>query len=228
MRDGLWLLQGEAMKRRHLADPPYDPDKQRFNDGKADARGRLWVGTIDDARAPDASLYCWTPRGGFERVAHGVATSNGVAFSPDGRHALWADTRGHRVLRLALDAEDALPTGTALWHAFDPKVDGQPLETYGGRPDGAAMDAEGGYWVAMFEGKRLVRLDPQGRELQVLRLPVRCPTMPAFGGADGRTLFITTARENRPPEELAAEPMAGRVLQVRTGVTGLPAHLVHV
>jgi sugar lactone lactonase YvrE len=79
--------------------------------------------------------------------------------------------------------------------------------------------------VAMFEGQRLLRLSPQGELLRTVRLPVRCATMPTFGGADLRTLYITTARDNRPAHELAAQPWAGCVLQLRVDVPGLPANL---
>ena len=100
-----------------------------------------------------------------------------------------------------------------------------PIEGYGGRPDGAAVDEQGRYWVAGFEGQRLARFAPDGTRLADLPLPVRCPTMPCFGGADRKTLFITTSREKRPPEEIAAQPLAGRVLQMRVDVPGLPSHL---
>ena len=112
-----------------------------------------------------------------------------------------------------------------LFARFDKRAEGQTLDNYGGRPDGAAVDVEGCYWAAMFEGQRLVRLSPEGAVLQELRLPVRCPTMPTFGGSDLRTLYITTAREKRPAEELAAQPLAGCLLQVRVDVPGLPAHV---
>ena len=92
--------------------------------------------------------------------------------------------------------------------------------------NGAAVDVEGAYWVAMFEGARLLRLSPQGEVLQSVELPVRCPTMPCLGGPDGRTLYVTTAREGRPADELSAQPLAGCVLQARVEVPGLPAHTV--
>jgi sugar lactone lactonase YvrE len=62
--------------------------------------------------------------------------------------------------------------------------------------------------------------------VQEIKLPVRCPTMPCFGGTDLKTLYITTARENRPADELAREPLAGCVLQLRVDVPGLPANVV--
>ena len=78
----------------------------------------------------------------------------------------------------------------------------------------------------MFEGKRLVRIAPDGRIEREVAVPVRCPTMPCFGGPDLKTLYITTAREKRPADELAREPLAGCVLQLRVDVPGLPANFV--
>ena len=78
----------------------------------------------------------------------------------------------------------------------------------------------------MFEGQCLLRLSPEGQVLQTLHLPVRCPTMPTFGGADLRTLYITTAREKRPTEELAAQPWAGCVLRAAVDTPGLKANTV--
>jgi sugar lactone lactonase YvrE len=90
------------------------------------------------------------------------------------------------------------------------------------------MDAEGCYWVAMFEGARVLRIAPDGRVVHEIALPVRCPTMPCFGGADLKTLYITTAREKRPADELAREPLAGCVLQLRVDVPGLPANFARL
>jgi sugar lactone lactonase YvrE len=76
----------------------------------------------------------------------------------------------------------------------------------------------------MFEGQRLLRLSPEGDVLAEVALPVRCATMPCFGGDDLRTLYVTTAREKRPAAELERQPWAGRVLQMRVDVPGLPVH----
>jgi len=93
-------------------------------------------------------------------------------------------------------------------------------QSYGGRPDGGAVDSEGAYWCAMFEGGRILRFSPTGELLREIRLPVRCPTMIAFGGADLRTLYITTARSNRPDAELVQYPLSGCVLSLRVDVAG--------
>ena len=111
---------------------------------------------------------------------------------------------------------------------FPAKAMDRDLAAYGGRPDGAAVDAEGGYWVAMYEGARLLRLAPDGTVTREIALPVRCPTMPCFGGADLKTLYITTARDKRPADELAREPLAGCVLRLRVDTPGLPANMARL
>lgn len=220
-RDGLWTLDTTTGAQTLLAGPPYDAARLRFNDGKVDPAGRLWVGSISDAREPEAALYRFGG-GAFAAQVPGLTTSNGLAWSPDGRRVHWSDTKAHRVYVADFDVAAGTLANPRVFAEFPPRTAG---EAYGGRPDGAAMDAEGCYWAAMFEGGALVRIAPTGEILQRLALPATCPTMPTFGGADLRTLFITTAREKRPADELAREPLAGAVLQLRVDVPGLPATL---
>ncbi|MFN7695017.1 MAG: SMP-30/gluconolactonase/LRE family protein [Burkholderiales bacterium] len=215
-RDGLFAFDEGRLEK--LADPPYDPSKQRFNDGKVGPDGAWWIGTIDDARTPNAALYRCAPSG-IELAASGITNSNGLAWSPDARSMYWADTKAHTVYRMPFDGGQL---GERMaWAQWAPRETTEPLEAYTGRPDGAAVDEAGCYWVAMFEGQRLLRLSPSGALLQTVMLPVRCPTMPAFGGSDMRTLFITSSREKRPTEELAAQPWAGAVLTLRVDTPGL-------
>jgi sugar lactone lactonase YvrE len=224
MRDGLFHFDPRSGERSELAPPPYDPREERFNDGKADPQGRFWAGTIYEPRtAPKATLQRWAD-GALERVADGVTVANGLAWSPDGRTLYWSDTKAHRILAYDFDLAEGTLSRQRVFAQFAPRAEGQALADYGGRPDGAAVDREGHYWVAMFEGQRLLRLRPDGSVERELPLPVRCPTMPCFGGDDGRTLFVTTARENRPAEELAAQPLAGCVLTLRVDVAGLPVN----
>jgi sugar lactone lactonase YvrE len=157
-------------------------------------------------------------------MAGDVTVSNGLAFSPDGRTMYWSDTTAHRIYALDFDGSDGTLSRQRVFAEFPLKAPGQILADYGGRPDGAAVDAEGAYWVAMYEGQRLLRLSPAGELLREVPLPVRCPTMPCFGGADLRTLYVTTARDKRPAGELAAQPLAGCVLAMAVDVPGLPVN----
>ncbi|MCF8205597.1 MAG: SMP-30/gluconolactonase/LRE family protein [Methylotenera sp.] len=221
-RDGLWALDTQTGATTLLAAPPYDPERQRYNDGKPDAAGRFWVGTLSDAREPEASLYRIGSQGAEPQI-HGIVTANGLAWSPDGRLLYRSDTKAHTVWCHDFDVATGHVGTGRVFAQFAPRAPDQPLNTYGGRPDGAAVDESGAYWVAMFEGARLLRYAPSGELLEDIALPVRCPTMPCFGGDDRRTLFITTAREKRPADELAREPWAGAVLTLRVDVPGLPA-----
>jgi sugar lactone lactonase YvrE len=222
-RDGLFRFDPGTGERRRLAAPPYDPNRQRYNDGKADPQGRFWVATLDDARKPQAALYRWAGRR-VQRMAEGITVGNGLAFSPDGRTIYRSDTAAHRVYAADFDGSTGSLSRQRVFAEFPARQPGQDLAQYGGRPDGAAVDSEGAYWCAMYEGQRLLRLAPDGSLLQALPLPVRCPTMPCFGGPDLRTLHVTTACNGRPAEELAAQPLAGLVLTLRVDVPGLPVH----
>ncbi|MDN3919608.1 SMP-30/gluconolactonase/LRE family protein [Roseateles violae] len=226
-RNGLWRLDPATGAHTQVAAAPFDSAKQRFNDGKPDGAGRLWIGTIDDARLPQATLYRWAD-GGFAAMAGGIVTSNGLAWSPDQGRLYWSDTKAHEIYRLDFDPAAGAIGERQLFAKFAPRAAEQSLDEYGGRPDGAAVDVEGCYWVAMYEGQRLLRLSPDGELLREIRLPVRCPTMPAFGGPDLRTVYLTTAREKRPAAELAAQAWAGCLLRLRVEVAGLPANIARL
>jgi len=220
-RDGLWALDTDTGAQALIAPPPYDPARLRFNDGKVDPEGRLWVGSISDAREPEAALYRFEG-GAFAVQVPALTTSNGLGWSPSGQRLHWSDTKAHRIYVADFDAAAGVLRAPRVFAEFKPRTAGEP---YGGRPDGAAMDADGHYWVAMFEGACLLRIAPTGEVVRRVELPATCPTMPTFGGADLRTLFVTTSREKRPADELAREPWAGAVLRLRVDVPGLPATL---
>jgi sugar lactone lactonase YvrE len=220
LRSGLALLDTGSGALNIIAQPPYDPAYERFNDGRCDAAGRFWVGTIYEPRdQPKAALYaveCGILRDSGKRAT----VSNGIAFSPDNRTIYHADTTAHRITAYDFDAASGSVGVGRLLNEFSSDRD----HNYGGRPDGAAVDSEGNYWCAMYEGGRLLQLSSSGNILREIRLPVRCPTMMAFGGHDLRTLSITTVRSKRTPDELAACPLSGCLLSMRVEVPGLPEH----
>jgi sugar lactone lactonase YvrE len=187
LRSGIWLLNETGEKQRMLAANPEDSQVSRFNDGRVDCAGRFLAGTLDEGKAGRAALYRYDRRG-LIRLTDGLITSNGLAFSPDGRTLYHSDTPRFIVNRYDYDAS----TGTAENRRVFVEIKATASDR--GRPDGAAVDAQGCYWTALYEGSRIQRYDPEGRLMSEHAVPVRYPTMPAFGGANLKTLFVTTAR----------------------------------
>lgn len=232
LRAGIFRAREWGGALEQIAELPFDAATERANDGKCDALGRFWVGTVHEPasgpREKVGALYCIDARTGgpatVQRVLGGVATANGLAWSPDGGTLYWSDTPAHAVRAWNCNAQHEPVGEPRLLRAFDPKPAGwQPGQGgYGGRSDGATVDAEGAYWCAMYEGGRVLRLSPAGDVLADIALPVRCPTMPCLGGDDGRTLYVTSAREGRPAAELAELPQSGCVFSMRVDVPGLP------
>lgn len=231
LRDGVYRARQwmGALDRLHAA--PYDPATTRFNDGKCDPTGRFWAGTLYEPRdKPLGTLYRLEPRAdaslALRTLAAGATVANGLAWSPDQRTLYWSDTPQHVIRAWDWDADTGLIARPRVFHQFAPKPAGWTygMGGYGGRPDGAAVDAEGNYWVAMFEGGRIVKLSPSGELLAELPTPALCPTMPCFGGDDLKTLYITTARHKRGAQELADFPLSGCVLATRVAVPGLPVN----
>jgi sugar lactone lactonase YvrE len=218
-RSGLWLLDAGGNREAKLADNPEDQRTSRFNDGRVDPAGRFLAGTIDEPKdGGRAHLYRYDRRG-LATLAGGLLTSNGVAFSPDGRVLYHSDTPTFTVWRYAYDPA----TGEASDKTVFARL--EPSETDRGRPDGAAVDREGCYWTALFEGGRIQRYAPDGRLLAEYPVPARCPTMLCFGGPDRTTLYVTSARTGRSQEELAAFPHSGSVFAMPVEAPGLPEHV---
>ncbi|MGI4849361.1 MAG: SMP-30/gluconolactonase/LRE family protein [Janthinobacterium lividum] len=219
MRSGLARLDTTTGELAMMAAPPYDPATMRFNDGRCDSAGRFWTGAIYEPRDQVAAPLFVVERGEIRDSGKRATVSNGMAFSPDGKVQYHSDTKAHRICAYDFDMATGTHGETRLLHQFD---DDKSAPDYGGRPDGAAVDAEGAYWCAMYEGARLLRLSPAGDILAEVPLPFRCPTMMAFGGTDLRTLYITSARHGRPADEIARYPLSGVLMSLPVDVPGLP------
>jgi sugar lactone lactonase YvrE len=219
MRSGLWRLDAAGALVEQMAANPEDTATSRFNDGRADPAGRFLAGTLDEPKAGGkAHLYRFDRRG-LAALAGGLLTSNGLAFSPDGRTLYHSDTPTFTVYRYRYD----LTTGDLSDREIFVRL--QPSDDDRGRPDGAAVDSEGCYWTALYEGGRVQRYAPTGALLSEHPVPARCPTMVAFGGADRRTLYLTTASAGRPAEELERFPESGGLFALPVAAPGLPEPL---
>lgn len=218
MRSGFYHLDtgSDEVRITEIAAAPYDTSLARFNDGRVDPAGRFWVGTIYEPRDKQAAEMFVLEQGEIRKAwSGGMTNSNGLAFSLDGATMYHADTTAHVVRRFDFD----VASGTVDNQRPLIQFSADKANNYGGRPDGAAVDSEGNYWCALFEGARLLKLSPDGEVLDEIALPLRCPTMIAFGGPELRTLYVTSAGE-RPEAELAQYPLSGKLLSIDVDVAG--------
>ena len=210
----LWRVDGTGQMTL-LADVESKPGV-RFNDCRADVRGRLWAGTLHrDREHGVAALYRLDAGGEMTMVLPERTISNGIGWSPDSTTMYYIDSTTQQIAKFAYDLDSAELGERELLAEID---------LADGLPDGLTVDAEGGVWVCLFGGGRLRRYRPNGSLDQEIMLPLTNPTCPGFGGSDLRTLYITTARHRLSEEQLAREPLAGALLQLDPGVAGLPAN----
>jgi sugar lactone lactonase YvrE len=196
-----------------LAAPPDAGPGIRFNDGRCDRQGRFWSGTMDMGEPrPVGKLYRYAADLGLSApVVEGLVTQNGLAWSPDGRTMYLSDSHASRQLIWAFDYD----TDTGMPHNRRLFVD---MNAQRGRPDGAAMDADGCYWICGNDGSCLLRFTPAGQLDRCIDLPLAKPSMCTFGGPNMDTLLVTSISAGAP----AGDAMAGALLLVRPGVKGMP------
>jgi len=214
---GIAIFEPDTGAIRWLVPPGVLAEGLRFNDGKVDARGRFWVGTmVEDAAiaALSGALYCVDGDGTLSEHGSGIAISNGLCWSPDNRTLYHADSPTRLIRAIQFDVDNGI-LGDAVPFAR--------AET-GNYPDGATVDSDGGVWSAQWGGSRVVRFAAGGQASQWIDLPVTQPTCAAFGGERFDTLFVTSARAGLSEDELAAQPEAGDLFIYETDRTGLPAH----
>jgi sugar lactone lactonase YvrE len=193
-----------------LAAPERDRPMNRLNDGKVSPEGRFLVGSMDDRPEKAATGALWRLDPGARDcvlLTEGLIVSNGLAWSADGRMLWHSDSRASVIWTWRYDPATGAIT--------DRREVARP-DAATGRPDGAAVDAEGGYWSAGVSAGRLNRWLADGTLERVIDLPVRAPTMPCFGGPDGRTLYVTSLRPAASPPG----SLDGCLLALDPGVAG--------
>ena len=221
MEDGVYslrLLAEGKVKAIQLAAPVWPMSNMRFNDGRCDRQGRFWAGTMHmDMAAAHAvgSLYRYTTGDGLSKPFEtGLLTQNGLAWSPSGDLMYLSDSHPKTQLIWVYDFDIA--TGTPRNRRVFVDMNQHP-----GRPDGAAVDADGCYWTCANDAGQLLRFTPTGKLDQSIALPVKKPSMCAFGGAHFDTLYVTSIRPANETD-LIDQPHAGAVFAVHAGIRGLP------
>lgn len=181
----------------------------RMNDGGCDAAGRFLCGSMGwEGGFGVGTLYSLGHDHSVSTVLTGITVSNGLHFSPSGDTAFYSDTPTGRIDALGYDVGTGRFTARRTFAVIEPAL---------GRPDGMAIDAEGGIWTALYGGGAIARYDASGRLSEHVPLPATNVTACAFGGQDLTTLFITTTQENIPK---GSEPAAGALFAVEPGVAG--------
>jgi sugar lactone lactonase YvrE len=218
---GIYLWNGDQEFDFLVKPDPFSDN--RLNEGKCDPSGRFWVGSMQTnltsegthqpITANRGALFRYDGRNRVERLtAHEFGISNTMAWSPDNRYFFCADTIRNTLLRYDYHPNEGLISNPVCWG----------LERLPGAPDGSCIDHDGCLWNARFGGSCLVRITPEGKLDEILRLPVTNPTSCTFGGRQGKTLFITSARFSLTPEQLARNPQEGALLAVDLNVGGEP------
>ncbi|GIQ71075.1 SMP-30/gluconolactonase/LRE family protein [Xylanibacillus composti] len=224
--DGTWILALEdGFYRLHLdsgevnvvALASEEPkDQTRLNDGKCDARGRFYAGTMHyGCSEPLGALYTLEAGGQVTKRLSGVTISNGLAWSADERTMYYIDSAEQVVNAFDYDAESGEISNRRVILS---------LADEAGGPDGMSIDAEGMLWVCHWGGWQVSRWNPlTGEKLAKVELPAANVTSCAFGGEHLDELYITTARIGNDEQALQKQPQAGGVFKVKLDVKGLPA-----
>ena len=206
-----------SLDSERLASVAHSRNDMRLNDGRCDRQGRFWAGSMVldmGLNLPEGRLYRYgTGQSGvIEAQLDGFIVPNGLGFSPDGK---------------TMYVSDSHPAVQLIW-AFDYDTDsGTPsnrrvfidMNHFPGRPDGAAVDAEGFYWICANDAGLIHRFAPDGRLDFSLAVPVKKPTMCAFGGSRMDTLFVTSIR---PGDDHDPQSLAGGVFALNPNIKGLP------
>ena len=191
-----------------LAEPVADAADHRLNDGKADPHGRLWFGTMQDAESTASGIFYRFDARGLVAMDRHYTVTNGPAIDADGSTLYHTDSPARTIYAFDLAAGGELSNKREHIHFGE----------CDGFPDGMTVDAEGGLWVAHWDGGRVSRFLPDGSLDREVRLPASRVTCCTFGDDDLATLYITTAAVGRDDEE-----QAGGLFAVSPGVRGLPA-----
>jgi sugar lactone lactonase YvrE len=186
----------------------------RFNDGKCDAAGRFWFGSVS-AQEKTARLYHYDPAGSLQVMETGLTISNGLGWSPDNRTFYLTDSHCRTIYAYDFD----LKTGNLDDRRVLINLKDEVFE-----PDGLAIDQEGCIWSAMWNGWCIIRFDPYGQEMMRVKMPVQRPTCCTFGNEDLQTLYITTASIGLTQAEIEKSFYSGDLFSLETDIAGLPTY----
>ncbi|AOZ94175.1 SMP-30/gluconolactonase/LRE family protein [Paenibacillus crassostreae] len=213
--DGIHKYRLSTGELTLIANPEQHLSNNRFNDGKCDPKGRLWVGTMSmNGQAEQGSLYCLDLDLSIRKVLENVSISNGLGWSPDYSTMYYIDTPTRQVDAFDYDLETGMISNRRL-------VITMPDDA--GDPDGMTVDAEGMLWIAEWNGERVAQWNPNtGEKLSEIVIPSGHVTSCVFAGDDLQDLYISTARIGMDDEQMKEQPLSGNLFRIRTEMKGQP------
>ena len=214
LRSGLYFFDLATSVATPIVLPSGHPHHNRFNDGKVDRQGRFWAGSMDDLeKQPSGGLFRLDGKLSCEQKVDQITISNSLCWSPDGRTLYYSDSPERTVWAWDFNTDSGEISNRRVFINL-PSSDGVP--------DGATVDSDGHFWLAVWGSWEVRRYDPAGRLDRTVRVPVEKPTCPMFGGQQLDTIYVTSASINLSEEQLQEQPLAGGVFAFDPGVKGLP------
>jgi sugar lactone lactonase YvrE len=195
-----------------IANPEEDIAGNRFNDGKTDAGGRFWAGTMDNAeKETRGSLYRLDRDLSWIKVDGGYHVTNGPAFDPSRGRMYHTDSAPRAIYVFDL-ADSGDVANKRVFIQFG-EADGHP--------DGMTVDSHGNLWVCFWDGWCIRRISPDGEVTETIDTPVQRPTSCCFGGSDLDKLYVTSASQGIEEDSLAMQPCAGGLFLLEPGARGV-------
>ncbi len=213
LENGLALWDRQTNLLKTVSNPESHIPNNRFNDGKCDAYGRLWIGSMSLSVEKNAgSLYCTDSDFQSRKLLSGITISNGIDWSPDNKIMYFIDTATRAVSAFDFDLKTAQISNRLEIIHF-------PEEH--GSPDGMCVDCEGMLWIAHWGGAGISRWNPvSGELLEKIEIPALNAGSLCFGGKNLDTIFITSAKEGLTAQELDQYPLSGSVFIYKPKVRG--------
>jgi sugar lactone lactonase YvrE len=214
LENGVYKTDIETGSSELFVDMKKELNGKRLNDGKCDPNGRFWVGSMHlEQTKGSAQLFAIDHKGQLEMKIDSVTISNGIVWTADKTTMYYIDTPTSEIKSYKYDVDKGTISNANVVMKFSESL---------GHPDGMTIDAEDKLWVGMWNGKSVLRIDPNiGKVIKTIEVPALNVTSCAFGGDDLDILYITSARVGMTEEELQKYPLSGSVFKVRPGVKGV-------
>lgn len=207
IRHGFYIINFKTKNITKVEEVESNYQDNRFNDGKCDALGRYWAGTMNMKKSgPTGNLYKLDHD--ITKVLDKLTVSNGLGWNPENDIMYLIDSAVRKVYAFDFDLNKGEIYNKRILIDFN----GEP-----GNPDGMSVDEEGYLWIAHWGGGKISRWSPSGEKVFEIKLPVTYVTSVTFGTYEMDRLFITTASKEN-------EPLSGKVFTTHVGVKGIPSY----